>query len=134
MTGINYYRLFVRDLELETVVGVHRHEKKRAQKLRVTISILAHDTCANADDQLERVICYESVTERVRTFILAQEDKGLLETLASQLMTFLFEDERILGVRLRLEKPQVRKDAQSIGIELCRMRQGEASSWAEFGD
>ena len=46
----------------------------------------------------------------------------LLETLGEMILEMCFEDDRILSVWMKLEKLDVFKDAESVGIEIVRDR------------
>lgn len=138
MNKPHYYCLFVESLEIKTCIGIHDYEKKQSQSLLLTLHMLAEDECDLTQDQLAKVICYETLLKRVKDFIENRPDKGLLETLAGELVHLIFKEERVVAVKIKLEKPDVRTDAASIGIVIHRIREGADVSlchqtWASHG-
>jgi dihydroneopterin aldolase len=50
---------------------------------------------------------------------------NLVETLAEQIAGLALFDNRVLSARVRVEKLQVMKDAESVGVEIERRRSGQ---------
>ena len=122
MTQNHYYDLFIKDLTVSTCIGVNENEQGAPQRLVITIHMLAHDECAGSDDQLARVVCYNSVVEDMHQLIARRAQHGLLETLAAEMMAHILQDERIVAVRLCLQKPDVRQDSGAVGIQCYRVK------------
>lgn len=113
--------VFIRDLALDAVIGVHRHEKAGPQPLLVNIDLTVRESEAPLKDRLSRVVDYELVADGVRA--IAQEGHvKLVETLAERIAAFCLADERVLAVRVRVEKLSAIKSARSVGVEIERLR------------
>ncbi|MDA0368046.1 MAG: dihydroneopterin aldolase [Proteobacteria bacterium] len=115
--------VFVRDLVLQAEIGVHRHEKRRQQPIRVNIDLTVKEDARPLDDRLENVVDYETLIEGVRRLIGAGHI-NLVETLAEQIAGLALSDSRVITTRVRVEKLQVVKDAESVGVEIERRRSG----------
>ncbi len=115
--------VFVRDLVLQAEIGVHRHEKRRQQPIRVNIDLTVKEDARPLDDRLENVVDYETLIEGVRRLIGAGHI-NLVETLAEQIAGLALSDSRVIATRVRVEKLQVVKDAESVGVEIERRRSG----------
>lgn len=115
--------VFVRDLVLQAEIGVHRHEKRRQQPIRVNIDLTVKEDARPLDDRLEHVVDYETLIEGVRRLIGAGHI-NLVETLAEQIAGLALSDSRVIATRVRVEKLQVVKDAESVGVEIERRRSG----------
>ena len=113
--------VFVRDLTIEAVIGVHRHEKVKPQPLLINIDLTAREGTAPLDDKLAHVVDYEAVVEGVRTLI-AEGHMKLVETLAERIAAFCLGDERVLAVRVRIEKLAAIAGVRSVGVEIERTR------------
>jgi len=111
--------VFVRDLELQCRIGVHRHERRRDQRVLVTLDLAVREGEAPAKDSLDSVVCYEKIVERVRA-IARDGHVNLLETLAERIARACCEDRRVRTVRVRVEKPDAFSDAASVGVEIER--------------
>lgn len=110
--------VFVRDLILSCQIGVHRHEQLAAQRVRINVDLAVRDDRDLADD-LSNVVCYERITNGVRT-IVGHRHIRLVETLAEEIATMCLDDVRVRSVRVRVEKLDVFPDATSVGVEIER--------------
>lgn len=112
--------IFVRDLAIDTVIGVHPQEKLKPQRILVSLDIAALETSETGSDRLADVVDYHSIVGIARN--LAQQGHvNLLETLAEQIADAVLPlDERILTVRVSISKPEIYDDAKLVGIEIER--------------
>lgn len=115
------HRLFVRDLELDSHIGVHAHEKSRSQRVRINLDLTVRDAEHPLDDRYENVVCYDEVVSAVRRLVAAGH-VNLVETLAERIAALCLEDPRVEGAKVRLEKLDVYPDAGGVGIEIERFR------------
>ncbi len=118
MRGIRH--VFIRNLELAAHIGVYRNEEGRTQKVRINLD-LATDETGDAQDMLENVVDYHQIEKRIRA-IIAEGHVRLAETLAERIAAACFEDARVRTVRVRVEKLEALTAAESVGIEIERMR------------
>lgn len=116
--------VFVRDLIVQAEIGVHRHEKRRGQPVRINIDLTVKEAAQPLDDRLENVVDYETLVDGVRALIGAGHI-NLVETLAEQIAGLALSDNRVVATRVRVEKLQVMKDAESVGVEIERRRPGQ---------
>ncbi|MSP82544.1 MAG: dihydroneopterin aldolase [Alphaproteobacteria bacterium] len=115
------HRVFVRDLVLACSIGVHDHERRASQRVRINIDLDVASRAASADDSLANVVDYERVVDGARRF--AREGHiNLVETLAERIARFCLEDARVLTARVRVEKIDVFPDAAAVGVEIIRGR------------
>ncbi len=113
--------VFVRDLDLEAVIGVHRHEKRRSQPIRVNIDLTVLALRRPRRDSLSQVVDYEQVVNAVRTLV-AEGHLRLVETLAERIASHCLGDRRVLAARVRIEKLAAIEGARSVGVEIERMQ------------
>ena len=113
------YKIFVRDLELTGLIGIHPHEHDAPQRVLINIEITAQDNCSDAQDDIANVLSYEDIVNGVKE-IFAQGHVGLVETLAEEIAEMALENERTLMIRVRAEKLDVFEEAKSVGIEIER--------------
>lgn len=110
--------VFVRDLVLSCMIGVHRHERKGAQRVRINLDLAVREG-RSLDDDLANVVCYERITTGVRE-IVSRGHINLVETLAEDVAAMCLEDWRVRSVRVRIEKLDVFPDVTSVGVEIER--------------
>jgi len=121
--------VFLRDMTLLASVGVHAFEHEAQQRIRLNVDLAVLDQggpharpfslAAPAKDDLQRVVDYEAVANRVRTIVAAGHVR-LLETLAERIAEACLEDQRVRIVRIRVEKLDIFADMSSVGIEIER--------------
>lgn len=112
-------RIFVRDLELAALIGVHRHEQDGRQRVRINLDLDVLEGEAPAQDRLSDVVCYAEVVAGVRS-IVAEGHINLVETLAERIAARCLSDSRVVSARVRVEKLDVFADASSVGVEIER--------------
>ena len=111
-------RVFMRGLELEAEIGVHPHERGRAQPLRVDVEA---ELAPGAVEAIADTLNYETL----RALALALADRGhieLVESYADDLAGAVLRNTAALRVRVRVEKPQALAGAQAAGVEVVLSR------------
>ena len=113
--------VFIHDMIVSCLIGVHRHEQTGAQRVRINLDLAVREDVAPLNDNLANVLSYEEVAQSIRS-IAARGHVNLVETLAEDIAAMCLEDIRILSVRVRIEKLDVFADAESVGVEIERVR------------
>ncbi|MEL0114518.1 MAG: dihydroneopterin aldolase [Rickettsiales bacterium] len=112
-------RVFVTDLVLDCLIGVHRHEKDGTQRVRINLDLSVAESSQPVDDRLSNVLCYEDVITKVRALASAGH-VNLVETLAERVAALCLAEPDVLSARVRVEKLDVFSDAASVGVEIER--------------
>lgn len=112
--------VFIRNLELDVEIGIYSHEHGKTQKVRLNVDMAVTDAPV-MEDRLESVVDYADITRKVRKLV-AGGHVALAETLAERVAEICFEDARVRLVRVRVEKLEALKNAESAGIEIERKR------------
>ncbi len=113
--------VLVRELEINTIIGIHDYEKRAPQRIHVWADLAVREAGPVTSDRLEDVLDYAEVVRRIEDRAKAGH-VNLLETLAERLAADCLADERVLAVRIRIEKPDVIPNARAVGIEIHRSR------------
>ena len=111
--------IFINQLEFQARIGVYDVEKERPSHLRLTLELTVE--LPTHDDEIAKVVSYETVLKGVEA-LAVDHHRELMETLAEDITTFCFEDPRVQGVELTLEKPHIFEQAQSVGVRLKKVR------------
>jgi FolB domain-containing protein len=113
-------RIYVRELAVDTVIGVYAREKLAPQRILVSLDIAAEETGEPGSDRLADVVDYDRIVATART-LARQGNVALLETLAERIAGETLQiDQRILTVRVSISKPEIYDDAKTVGIEIER--------------
>ena len=118
--------VFIHDLVLQASIGVYPSEHEALQRIRINLDLAVLDEgaapmsrAAVGRDDLARVVDYEAVANSARS-IVASGHVQLVETLAERIAAAIVTDNRVVSVRVRVEKLDVFPDAGSAGVEIER--------------
>lgn len=119
---MNRDQIFLKNLAVETVVGVLDWEREQTQTLLLTLSLTVDTAPASKDEDLTQTVSYAAVAETVRAH-LAEQHYRLLETLANRLAALLFEAYPLIqAIGLTVDKPDVVPGCEGIGLRIYRER------------
>lgn len=111
--------VFVRDLVVPALIGIHAHEKNGRQRLRINLDLAVREGDGGLDDDLRNVVCYESLVDGVKR-IIDRGHVGLVETMAEAVAEMCLTDGRVRSARVRIEKLDIFDNAESVGVEIER--------------
>ena len=112
-------QMFIRDLVVNMLIGVHRHERDGRQRVRINLDLSLIDGSSIDDDRLASVVSYETLVHQIRTMCNSGHI-NLVETLAERIARLCFDDWRVRGAIVRVEKLDVFADTASVGVEIER--------------
>ncbi len=113
--------VFVRDLVLLALIGVHDHEHDQPQRVRINLDLAVREGEGGLDDDLANVVCYEQLVAGVQC-IFDEGHVGLVETIAERIAEMCLVDVRVRSARVRVEKLDIFDNAQSVGVEIERFK------------
>jgi len=116
-------RVFVKDLVLAALIGIHRHEKDGRQRVRINLEMEVVETEKPVQDRLADVVCYEDVVTAIRSIVSAGHI-NLVESLAELVADRCLMNPQVIKVQVRVEKLDVFADASSVGVEIERFNLG----------
>lgn len=111
--------IFLRDLEINTRIGIFEWEKRIKQKVRIDLEMATDIAKAAASDAIEDTLDYKAVSQRVVQFV---EDSRyeLVETLIEKVAEILLTEFNIPWVRVTLSKPGAIRGSRDVGITIER--------------
>ncbi len=111
--------IFIRELRIETTIGVHPWERQIRQTLLADVELGTDIRPAAATDCLDDTLNYQAVAQRISAFAAAS-DVQLVETLGEQIAELLRQEFAVSWLRLTLRKPGALRDAREVGIIIER--------------
>jgi dihydroneopterin aldolase len=111
--------VYIRGLEVKTVIGVYAWEREIKQPVTVDLDMARDNSQAAATDDIAHVLDYKSVCVRITEFIEGSELK-LLETMAEKIATLLRTEFDVPWVRVRVSKPAAITGAKEVGVMVER--------------
>lgn len=114
-------KVFVKGLKVDAFIGAYDHEQGAAQPLRIDFELEVIEPADPAGDRLEDVVCYNKLTQGIKT-IIAEGHIKLIETLAERIADLAIAHPMVLAVAVRIEKPQAIAEAEAAGVEIIRRK------------
>ena len=113
--------VFIKDFIIQEIIGIHEHEKIKKQKIKFNIVISVDQNVLPDEEDIKSIVDYEKITNNLKN--LAKNKKyNFLESLAEDSFKKIFEDKRINSVKIKIEKPEAIKNADSVGVEVFKSR------------
>ena len=112
-------RISVRDYVRDVEIGAFRTERGVTQRIRFNVVLEVSHHAAAQDDDVDKVISYDTITEAIE-HELAAERVNLLETLAERVAARCLADPRAVRVFVRIEK--LDRIPGALGVEIVRTR------------
>ncbi len=114
--------VFIKDLDIETVIGIYDWERKIRQTVRLNLEMSSDIRKAAATDRIDDALDYKAVAKRLIGFVESSSFQ-LVETLAERCAEFVLEEFPVEWLRLELDKPGAVSGSKSVGIRIERGRQ-----------
>ena len=111
-------KIIVKDLILLLSVGIHQFEKLEKQRVKFNIEIT---TDPNLKPDIKSIVNYESVINDIKR-LTKKTHFELLESLSESLFDEIFKSKKIKKIKLRIEKLDIIKETNSVGIEVTKTR------------
>ena len=112
-------RVFIENLEVETIIGVLDWERRVRQRICIDLEMAADIGKAASTDALEDALDYHAVSKRLTEFI-EQSRFQLLESLAEALAELLQKEFGVQRLKLKLSKPGAIANAGNVGVMIER--------------
>ncbi len=113
--------VLIKDLLINEIIGIHKHEKINKQKIIFNIVINVNQNALPNDNDLSSIVDYEKITNTLQN-LTKNKNYNFLESLAEDSFKEIFEDKRIESVKIKIEKPDAIANVDSVGIEVFKSR------------
>ena len=117
----NTYKILINQLILDAFIGIHDFEKKKKQRVRFNIDISTDSNVKPNNNNLASIVNYEDTINKI-TYITENKHHELLEDLAENIFDLIFESKLVKKVNLKLEKLDIIKNTESVGVEVSKSR------------
>ncbi len=112
-------RISLRDHVVEVEIGAFQVERGLTQNIRFNVVVEVTPLTGPIDDDVDRILSYDRVTEAIATE-LAAERLNLLETLAERVADRILAEPQAVRVFVRIEK--LDRGPGALGVEIVRDR------------
>ncbi len=111
--------VYIRGLEVRTVIGVYDWEREIRQRLTVDLDMLWDFSRAADNDDIEYALDYKAVSKRIAGY-MEESSFELLETLGSRIADIVQNEFGVKWLRLELGKPGAVTGARDVGVIIER--------------
>ncbi len=114
--------VLIKNFIIQEIIGFHEHEKIKKQKIKFNIVIDVDQNSPPNDKDIKSIVDYEKITDSLKN-LTKRKRYNFLESLAEDSFKEIFEDKRINSVKIKIEKPDAIKNAESVGVEVFKTRE-----------
>jgi 7,8-dihydroneopterin aldolase/epimerase/oxygenase len=111
--------VYIRQLEIETVIGIYDWERKIRQKVCIDLEMATDIRKAAKSDNIDDTLNYKAIAKRIIQFV--EDSKFLLiEALAENIAAIILEEFHVSWLRLSLGKPGAVSNSRDVGVTIER--------------
>ena len=112
-------RIFIEDLNVQTVIGIYDWEREIKQVVSLDLEMEFDITRAAETDSIEDTLDYKAVSKRLIRFIEDSEFQ-LVEALAERCAAIVLDEFPVNWLRLKLGKPGAVRGSSAVGVIIER--------------
>ena len=114
-------KVIIKNLLARGIIGINDWERKRAQNILINLTLFTDTHRAAETDNINDCVNYSTMSKKI--FAHAESaNRETVEALANDLAKICLEDQAVLKVIVRVEKPGAVRFAESVGVEIERSR------------
>lgn len=113
-------QIVISQLSVSTFIGATPEERRRPQRLYVTLVLELQGGFAGIGDRLEKTVDYATVAQEVKA-LAVQGERLLIETLAENIATEVLGNHPIAAVEVEVRK-HILPDTEYVGVRIRRER------------
>lgn len=117
--------IFLRDLRVDTVIGIYDWERRIRQILRFDLEMGTDVRKAATTDRIDDTVNYKAVAKRLIAFV-SESHFELVETLAEAVARIVVIEFDVPWVRLTVNKTGAVRGADGVGVVIERTAQDYA--------
>jgi dihydroneopterin aldolase len=107
--------IFLRELKIDTLIGVYEWEKRVPQTLQIDLEIALPSSLACKTDNIDDALNYADIVRDIQS-ALASRHYNLLEALAESIAQILLDDFKAPWVKVSVAKLQAIRGSKMVGI------------------
>ena len=111
--------IFLRELKVETLIGIYEWEKRVPQMLQIDLDIALPDSRACLTDDIGDALDYAKVAQHLQA-VLSEGHFSLLEALAEHIAQIILKDFNAPWVKVGVAKLQAIRSCKMVGVSIER--------------
>lgn len=112
-------KIFLRDLEIETVIGIWEWERRITQCVSIDLDMATDARRASAGDSINETLNYRDVAKRLIAFV-GDSEFELVESLAEAVARIIVVDFGVSWAKVSVAKPAAIEGSRTVGVVIER--------------
>ncbi len=113
--------LKIENLRLRTIIGINDWERTQKQEVVINLEAEFDGSKAGETDRIEDTVDYKKMNKRI-IGVVESSQFFLLEKLVDTILKLVMEDPKIRRAKVKVDKPQALRFADSVSIEASAER------------
>ena len=113
--------IHIEKLRLRTILGIFDWERRNKQDVVISLILEVDAAAASSSDDIADTCDYKELTKRVIDHVEGA-NCFLIERLAGAVRDLIFEDPKVLAVKVRVEKPHALRFVDNVAVEISGER------------
>ena len=114
-------KVFIEDLEVETIIGIFGWEREVKQIVRISLEMSFVISKAGKSDKIDDALDYKKIGKSIVNLV-ENSSFFLVEKMAEEIALLVLKNKQIKDIKLRVEKPGALRGSKSVGVEILRSR------------
>ena len=114
-------KVFIEDLEVETIIGIFGWEREVKQIVRISLEMSFDTSKAGKSDKIDDALDYKIIGKSIVNLV-ENSSFFLVEKMAEEIALLVLKNKQIKDIKLRVEKPGALRGSKSVGVEILRSR------------
>ena len=114
-------KVFIKNLILNVLIGIHNFEKKKKQRVRFNIEVITNPNVKPNNKDLSTILNYEDLIIKIKSLVKKQHHE-LIEDLAENIFEIIFQNKLVKKISIKIEKLDIIKNSESVGIEFSKSK------------
>lgn len=115
-------KIFVRELRVETIVGIWDWERRMPQTVSIDLEMGADIRRAAQSDDIDATLDYRGVAKRVSSFV-ADSRYQLIESMAEGIAEVVMNEFSVPWIKVVIHKPGAVRGSKDVGVLIERGQQ-----------
>ena len=116
---INMDKIFINDLQVETVIGIFDWEREIKQTISINLEMEFDISKAAKSDDINDSLDYKKVSKWIIS-LCEKAESYLVENLIEKIAQVVLKEFPVSKVTVSLEKPGALRGSKSVGIKITR--------------
>jgi len=113
--------VFIKNFIINEIIGVYEYEKSKGQKIIFNIVLEVDQNTIPSEKDINSIVDYDEIANKLKKLTKSKK-YNFLESLAEDSFMEIFQDKRINSAKIKIEKPEAIKNADSVGVEVFKSR------------